>query len=53
MHTMRFAEAALAASLDRMVALEVTRRAMNTAKLVMNIKAKILLYVEACLSDMY
>jgi len=40
---MRFAEAALAASLERMVALEVMMRAMNTAKLAMNMNAKILL----------
>jgi hypothetical protein len=39
---MRFAEAALAASLERMEAFEVTRRAMKTAKLVMKMNAKIL-----------
>lgn len=47
---MRFAEAALAASLDKGIARDVTMSAMNTDALAMKINAKILRYVDACLS---
>ena len=51
MQTMRLADAALAASRERRVALEVTMRAIKTAAFATKMIVKILRYVEACLSS--